>query len=620
MAHSATATPQSAPLDPVISPRSRWHDDVWRLDLTLPGVTDASRSIDWRFELSDGSRFTDPVWDDLRETVRRFIWSLRTDPPAGKRRLAPGSLISIFSQTRVLVRWMIGEGYTRFAQFDANVAADFLASIETRPGHRNPRLSIGTRAGYLVTIGRLYAQRDKLPDPVPKDLPRFLDEYRPRNRRLDRAGRALPFTPDAVATALINGALRLIGRPADDVLALRDLAADAYGHRLTGGPIEGPDRAARRRVKTFQFAVLAGESSPWFPPVGTLKEINALIGRIYDACFVVIGWLVGARVSEILGLEAGCIERHKTVDGTEIAYLHGRIYKTATGSGGKPHRWIAPEPVIRAVNVLERLSAPARATSCSTSLWLLTRDPTLLTQPMGIPNCSIFSWRLNGAFREVVDLPLHEGKPWHINTHQGRKTFARFVGKRDRTGLYALQEHLGHISRVMTDSGYVGTDFELAELIGEETMNETRAALEDLLTANALSGHAGRMIASRSRFRGRTRGGDLKEYVDFILRDTGMVLGVCDWGYCLYRREHSACRGDDRGPNGAWRTQSVCASCANFAVSEKHRPVWEERRRRNAALLTHPDLDPESRELAEQRIAECETVLVGLDGETGHDE
>ena len=42
------------------------------------------------------------------------------------------------------------------------------------------------------------------------------------------------------------------------------------------------------------------------PPAG----VQPLIDRIYDACFVTIAWLTGARVSEILGLEAGCIEQH----------------------------------------------------------------------------------------------------------------------------------------------------------------------------------------------------------------------------------------------------------------------------------------------------------------------
>ncbi|BCH20002.1 hypothetical protein [Mesorhizobium sp. L-2-11] len=366
---------------------------------------------------------------------------------------------------------------------------------------------------------------------------------------------------------------------------------------------------------SFAFSILEGENAPWHRPIYGFNEINALIGRIYDACFVVIAWLVGARVSEILGLEVGCIEHHRSPDGGEISYLHGRVYKMATGDGGRPHRWIAPEPVVRAIEILERLSAPVRKQVGSNRLWLLTRDPILLQQPSGIPNTGSVAMRLNGAFRDLVNLPLHKGKPWRLNTHQGRKTFARFIGKRDRTGLHALQEHLGHISRIMTDHAYVGTDFELAELIGEETMKETRAALEDLLTARALAGHAGRMIVQRSRFRGRTRDGELRDYVDFILRDSGMVLGVCDWGYCLYRREYSACHGDDHGPNELWRSQSVCVNCANFAVSQRHRPVWEDRRRRNAALLEHPDLDGESRELAEQRIIECDAILSEMDGD-----
>lgn len=614
--------PSVAPesLGKMISSISHWDDGVWCFDISTPGVTDGGRKIRWAFNLPDGSLFTDPAWAELRQTVKCFLWSLRTDPPDGKRRVASGTLISVFSQVRVLVCWMAGEGLTRFAEFDADAATEFLAAVTARPGRRDTKLSVGALAGYLVTIGRLYAQRKKLEDGVPDDLAYFLDEYRPRNRRRDRALRGFPYTPDAVAVALIGGALRLIGRPAEDVLALRALASRAYDYRKRSArPIPSKEAEARHQLSGFAFSTLEGEDAPWHRPIYGFNEINALVGRIYDACFVVIAWLVGARVSEILGLEAGCIECHSGPDGEEIRYLHGRIYKMATGSGGRPHRWIAPEPVVRAIEILERLSAPTRKKLGSSQLWLLTRDPILLQQPSGIPNTSNVAMRLNGAFRDLVDLPLHKGKPWRFNTHQGRKTLARFIGKRDRTGLHALQEHLGHLTRDMTDIAYVGTDFELAELIGEETMKETRAALEDLLTADTLAGHAGRMIVQRSRFRGRTRDGELREYVDFILRDTGMVLGVCDWGYCLYRREYSACHGNDRGPNEIWRSQSVCVNCANFAVSERHRGVWEDRRRRNAALLEHPDLDGESRTLAERRILECDTILGGINGDL-HDD
>ena len=95
----------------------------------------------------------------LREALRCFLWSLRTDPPAGKRRMSWGSLVSIFGQMRVLVCWMAGEGYSRFADLDADAASRFLAALQERPGRGGQVLTIGTRAGYLVTLGRLYAQR-----------------------------------------------------------------------------------------------------------------------------------------------------------------------------------------------------------------------------------------------------------------------------------------------------------------------------------------------------------------------------------------------------------------------------------------------------------------------------
>jgi integrase len=616
MVQTATPLQNTAVLPRWISSTSTWNDDTWHFDLTRPGVTDSSRRIDWAFELPDGSRLTDPAWAELCEAIKRFLWSLRTDPPVGKRRLGPGSLISIFNQMRVLVCWMVGERCDSFNQLDADAAARFMATLRERPGRKGEALSLATQAGYLSTLSRLHAQREKLIDGVPDDLRRFLEEHGPRLPRLYRQGRGFPYTPDLVATALISGALRLVGTPADDVIALRDLAAVAYVYRLDGKrPRPADEGRARMMLNDFSFSTLPNEDGPWHAPVVKLKDIHALIERIYDACFVVIAWLVGARVSEILGLKAGCIERHVGVDGQEVTYLHGRIYKMATGDGGQPHRWIAPEPVVRVVDVLERLSAPLRKKLGTGKLWLLTRDPTLLRQPIGIPHSGAFGVRLNSSFRTMLDLPLHQGRPWHLNAHQGRKTFARFIGKRDRTGLHALQEHLGHVSRIMTDTAYVGTDFELAELISDEILKETRAALEDLLTASNLSGHAGRMIASRSPFRGRTRDGNIGEYVDFILKDSGMVLGVCDWGYCLYRRENSTCQGDDHGPNPVLRTQSACARCANFAVSERHRAVWDDRRLRNAQLLEHPALDDESRNLAQERIIECDRILQGLNGE-----
>ena len=120
------------------------------------------------------------------------------------------------------------------------------------------------------------------------------------------------------------------------------------------------------------------------------------------------------------------------------------------------------------------------------------------------------------------------------------------------------------------------------------------------------------VLSRRPRFRGGHARREIRAYAR-MLAGAGLTLGVCDWGYCVYRRESSACLGDDRAPNPVLRTQSTCAGCANFAVTEKNRPVWAARRRRNADLLLHPALDPESQALAAARVEECDGILADLD-------
>jgi integrase len=160
--------------------------------------------------------------------------------------------------------------------------------------------------------------------------------------------------------------------------------------------------------------------------------VNFLVSRLYDACFVVIAYLVGARVSEILGLKVGCIVEHPSTDGMEtFTYLSGRIYKTADGPGGQPHRWVAPAPVVRTVAVLERLSEPVRRCSGRDELWLMA-DAGGGEGGIHIRRSANLIDHLNGPFASFINLPLDDGRSWHLSTHQGRKTFARFVGRRDR--------------------------------------------------------------------------------------------------------------------------------------------------------------------------------------------
>ncbi|WP_202975833.1 integrase [Bradyrhizobium algeriense] len=470
----------------------------------------------------------------------------------------------------------------------------------------------GTRQAYANLLIGLFQQRARLACP-PSEHP-FADE---RASRFSGFGRQtiqrLPHTPDDIAVALISAAIRLIGQPAADVIALRDRVVPFRKDDRGRSPF-AHRQAVRALVSSFRFSTIEGEESP-APSVDPHKGVAPADQPDSGGVFRHHLLSGRARVSEILSLQANRVEERPSADGAEsFSYLCGRIFKTAGTDAGTPHLWPAPAPVLRAVEVLHHLSEPFRAETGRSELWLSLAGRGVVDRraPEVPTGCSLIT-RLNQRFAPFIDLPCQgDGTPWHLTTHQGRKTFARFVGKRDPTGLHALQHHFGHVTRIMTDSAYVGTDFDLGELVDAQTLEETRFALEELLTASRLAGNGGRRLSSRSRFRGRTRDGELAAYIDFLIEDSGMRLGVCNWGYCVYRVETAACMGDDRGPNPLWRTQSTCASCANFAVTERHRPVWQARLDRNLALIADRRLDGPSLALANTRIAECERILSDL--------
>src|SRR5215467_15613080 len=92
-----------------ISSRSHWADHQWHLDGMRPGLRGYLLRIDWSFDLPDGSRFTDPQWAAWLEDTRRFLWSMRVDPPFGRPHARYSTLVASFCKLRVLIRGMVAE-------------------------------------------------------------------------------------------------------------------------------------------------------------------------------------------------------------------------------------------------------------------------------------------------------------------------------------------------------------------------------------------------------------------------------------------------------------------------------------------------------------------------------
>jgi hypothetical protein len=107
-----------------------------------------------------------------------------------------------------------------------------------------------------------------------------------------------------------------------------------------------------------------------------------------------------------------------------------------------------------------------------------------------------------------------------------------------------------------TDRSYVPTDYQLQSEIEAAVRDQSISAWEQMLSARTLGGRMGaEVLARRPRFRGGHARREIRAYAR-MLAGAGLTLGVCDWGYCVYREEVSACRGSVSAPDPVRREPS----------------------------------------------------------------
>jgi len=517
------------------------------------------------------------------------------------------------------------QDFRSFSDLDSAAVLSYQRATVSRRGRTGRYIAPTTVELSIRVLQYLYRYRDEVGDGLTVDPCGGQSAHAAAGVRQARCG-AIPYTPDVVAVPLVQGAIAFLAESAVDILCARERYAAAYMQaRHRGYRRDKCRRAGLAALRSGTIRVPAGVRAP-----DSLVDLGDLVDRLYTACFVVISYLVGPRVSEVLSLQAGCVKPLSREDGgtdADLAVISGSIFKLEADYYGRRHNWVAPPPAVHAVFVLEALSAPHRQRTGRTDLWLRPASRHLGASEWQ-PDTSVSVWIpraewVNQGLRRLSKwfaLPSHEGRPWKLSTHQGRKTFARFAALRDRTSLFALAQHLGHRDRAITDRGYVGTDYSLAREIGANILDQSVSAWEHMLSQPRLGGRAGQeILATRPRFHGAHMKQDIRSYAR-LLADAGLTLGLCDWGFCVYRQPYSACLGTAHGPNPVRREPSTCSRCRNFAVSAEHRPYWEDQARRYEALLNEPALPTQSLKIARERLVEALAVLqsIDVDGKERH--
>ena len=144
-------------------------------------------------------------------------------------------------------------------------------------------------------------------------------------------------------------------------------------------------------------------------------------------------------------------------------------------------------------------------------------------------------------------------------------------------------------------------------------LDQSVSAWEHMLSARTLGGRMGaEILARRPRFRGARVQRSMRAYAR-MLAETGLTLGVCEWGYCVYREEFSACHGSATGPDPVRREPSTCARCKNFSVSDTHRSYWTDQVDRYNELLNNPALPTQTIKIARTRLDEARSLIRSMD-------
>ena len=518
--------------------------------------------------------------------------------PRGKN-FAPATLKLKFRVLKTLMKWMARRNVWMFSELDLDDLTDFIVA---REGVQRDSISEKTVSQTLGILHGLWEARDV-------------------------CSGTFSFDPLLVKEAVLKTGIEM--RQLSPWSAMREDAAvrvitEAFHWIREVGPLVIETLEARweeqnamigkaghlRRAASLAFYRKLAEDPRFIDAVdrlkfqskSTYKMLSHLISVCEGAAAFLLLCLVGLRASELLSLNEGCLVAQ---EGNSPPFIAGRAAKA-----NRDRVWVAGHPVPEIINFLSNLTKYVRGGHrLKTKGLLLVRSAGA---PTFVPGRSVRRWgpyTLFRRLREFFTIRATDGPQINFHPHMGRKTFAKLAVIRNRKNLEAVSAQLGHVYAWFTDGKYVGVDHELAELLDQADREALASGLEKVLTsANVFGGASGALEEMRkgaSRFRGK---GALKSKIDELIRQ-GVKLAPCDWGYCVYSKAHSACDGNDVGPNEAKRSPDVCSTCKNFAITEHDISWWDNRVSREQAFLERNDLSDQTRSVVQLRLNNSLSLL-----------
>jgi hypothetical protein len=597
--------------------------------------------------------------------------------PRGRQGVTPGGCAQLAQTIQTGAGWMIERGMTDFTGMDSEASWDLLRYfLET---HEDPTYSVGFRpreisfssaSHRLRFVSLIYDQRKSLERygiAVPNEAPfdgRSINDVVNQDLNLFHGPKQEPI-PDNVFLAMVNGAIRILGDPAEDVIELQMLCCPQL-HR----PIDTSDRAseltfyaeANAEAEAFIFSTINGESEPWatlnLPQKRALIDgretnvdgrqlIRRLILSIQAACITIIQSCGGLRVNTLCSLEdssftgdfPSCLSVRKSLDGLiDLFYVVSPDHKVSHEDkewliGASPCGSEFVPPTVRALSVLHRLSAPWRQLSERSSLivsFSSARGLPRKKDSIGTMTATTITDAERYFLREWCDVSGLTSDEMRLYVHgkglrdqKWKTTFAIYMTRVDGRLLAAVSQHFRHLRAATTDKFYVGRDLRHMGLTASAAYRESAKFFRDVLEGGEpIVGRFERILRDFPVKRGSSQA----DYEIAVIRLDLRILPF-DYGFCgiAANPEEARCHklgGTEawyrRSPNHSFRGVTTCAGCRCFGASKANLPFWMKRETDLDRLINNDARIQDGTEsLLKLRLQQARAMVRGLTRDRG---
>ncbi len=557
--------PKDKKADLPVSPDSLYRHMEWNFQKFIDTpVKESHKRVKWDFTLDNGELFSDPKHAPLMESAKDFIFSLIADPIEGRKAPKYITVINVFMHLRLLIQWMITNGYCAFSQLDAHVTSKFHIYQKNRKakhgrGDEKGRLKKTTLNKILQVVTDIHLQRDKLTDAITvRPFKGQTANAAAGATRKDKEEAKTLRIPDRVSEELLRAAFDFTEEKAEQILSISDEIA-ALKAKMPGKSKTTYNTLVNRSIKAYGI---------------TLTQHHKMKKMLRTACYIVIAYFSGMRGSEVLSIKKDAIETRMGSNGKDYYLLHSFCHKIPT-----PHdTWLVPECVVSAVKALERLSEPLR-TASGKDLLFLSREKG----PIGQLSVHAINSSLN-KFMTSDDLGLYEGKKWKLSTHQFRKSFAYFMAVVNKCNLKFLQYQFKHVSMDMTLWYALTSDEDLKNEVNGACEEVYYTEFEKVLDSGARLGGAGGERIEQLReeiYPGMTAKDRVEALKQYVVESDETYVRSAFYNLCFYNATHAKC---DAGLN----CQCNSLECDNAVITEEHRGNWEVYLTQNVRLLNLP--------------------------------